>query len=278
MSPKITCAGKTLDLGRPCVMGVLNVTPDSFSDGGHYMSVNKAIDRALVMVSEGAAIIDIGGESTRPGARQVSEQEELDRVLPVIEALAQRMPTPISIDTSKPAVMCAAVKMGARMINDVYALRVEGALEAAKHAGVPVCLVHMQGKPGTMQQDPQYANVVLEIIQFLSKRVDTCLQAGIPRDRLVIDPGFGFGKTLVHNLSLLHSIQSFVALGLPVMVGISRKSMLGALLDKTVNQRCHASVAAAVIAVYEGARIVRAHDVRATVDALRVVEAVQQAD
>lgn len=276
VSTYLDCAGKTLDLNRACVMGVLNITPDSFSDGGAYMNVNKAIDRALAMVSEGAAVIDIGGESTRPGARKVSEQEELDRVLPVLEALVKRVPIPISIDTSKPAVMRAAVESGAGMINDVYALRVAGALEAARDAEVPVCLMHMQGEPATMQRNPQYANIVQEVTQFLSQRVDICMQAGIPRDRLIVDPGFGFGKALAHNLSLLHNVPSLVALGFPVLVGLSRKSMLGALVDKTVGDRVHASVAAAVIAVYKGARIVRAHDICATIDALRVVAAVQQ--
>jgi len=275
----LDCAGRTVDLARPQVMGILNVTPDSFSDGGDFISPEAALEHARALVAEGADILDIGGESTRPGARAVSDQQELDRVIPVIQALAAELPVPLSVDTSKPAVMREAVAAGAGMINDVLALQAEGALQVARDLGVPVCLMHMQGEPRTMQHNPRYDDVVGEVTRFLSGRVDAAVATGISRDRLLLDPGFGFGKNLAHNLTLLHRLSDLQSLGLPLLVGISRKSMIGALLDDApVDRRLHGSVAAAVMAVERGATIVRVHDVRATVDALKVVHAVMQAN
>jgi len=262
------------DLSVPRVMGILNVTPDSFSDGGRFNTVDAALGHAVRMVAEGADILDVGGESTRPGAAAVSLQQEMDRVLPVIERLRAELDVPISIDTSKPDLMRAAVDAGARMINDVAALRAPGAIAAAAAAGVPVCLMHMQGEPRTMQQTPQYRDVVADIIQYLGDRVAACEAGGIARERLLVDPGFGFGKTLEHNLALLRGLGELRSLGLPVLVGISRKSMLGAVTGRPVEERLAASVAAAVMAVERGARIVRVHDVAATVDALRLWQAV----
>jgi dihydropteroate synthase len=256
-------------------MGILNVTPDSFSDGGKYLLPAVALERARRMVEEGAAIIDIGGESTRPGAAPVSEQEELDRVVPLIESLSSEIDRPISIDTSKPVVMREAVAAGAGLINDVSALRVPGALEAAADLSVPVCLMHMQGEPRTMQSSPRYEDVVADVRDFLAERLTACETSGIPRDRLLIDPGFGFGKTLAHNLLLLKNLSSLRELQVPILVGISRKSMIGSLLgDAPVEERLHGSLAAAVIAAMAGASIIRAHDVRPTVDAMRLVAAV----
>ena len=277
MTSILDCAGKPLDLSQPCVMGILNVTPDSFSDGGDFFSKEQAVAHASMMVEAGAAIIDIGGESTRPGARAVSGEEELARVLPVLEVVSFALSVPISVDTSKPEVMRAAARAGAGMINDVQALRAEGALVAARDAKVPICLMHMQGEPQTMQEGPRYDNVVSEVAEFLRARVETCTQAGIPRERLVVDPGFGFGKTLEHNLSMLGNLSVFCAIGLPVMVGVSRKAMLGALLDKPVGERLYGSLAAAVIAALNGAVIIRAHDVQETAQALAVVHAIKQA-
>ncbi|MCR4347399.1 MAG: dihydropteroate synthase [Sulfuricaulis sp.] len=270
----LDCAGRPLDLRRPAVMGILNITPDSFSDGGVFLSPDKAIAQALRMAEAGADIIDIGGESTRPGARPVSAQEEIDRVLPVVEALHKKIPLPISIDTSKPEVMRAAVKAGAGFINDVRALREAGALEASKQLGVPVCLMHMSGEPRTMQDAPRYADVVGEVRDFLEERLGACMNAGIPAQRLVIDPGFGFGKTLEHNIELLRGLKKLQSLGAPVLVGLSRKSMIGQLLGLPVEQRLYASVALAVMAVQQGACIVRVHDVGPTVEALRMWAAV----
>ena len=269
----LDCGGRPLDLCRPCVMGVLNVTPDSFSDGGVFFSTDIAVRRAERMAEEGADIIDVGGESTRPGASPVSAAEEIARVVPVIEAVAARVALPISVDTSKPEVMRAAVAAGAGLINDVRALRLSGALAAAREAAVPVCLMHMRGEPGTMQQQPSYRDVVAEVADFLRDRVRACVQAGIPRDRLLLDPGFGFGKTLAHNLALLAGLPALSALDLPVVVGLSRKSMIGALTGRDVGERLAGSLAAAVLAVERGARVVRVHDVAPTVDALRVVQA-----
>ena len=266
----LDCGGRPLDLSRPRVMGVLNVTPDSFSDGGAFNSVERACERALAMEAEGAAIIDIGGESTRPGAAPVSEAEELDRVLPVIEALQSRLSVPISIDTRKPGVMRAAVAAGAGLINDVGALRAPGALEAAAECGVPVCLMHMRGEPGTMQRDPRYDDVVAEVRDFLAARVAACEAAGIPRARLLLDPGFGFGKNDDHNLRLLAGLEAIAALGLPVLAGLSRKSMIGRLLGLEVGERLVPSVALALMAVERGARLVRAHDVAPTCQVLRL--------
>ena len=268
--------GKVLDLSRPRVMGILNITPDSFSDGGHYLSTDRAVEHAFRMVDEGADIIDVGGESTRPGSIAVSEQEEIDRVLPVVESLTLELPVLISIDTSKPAVMRAAVQAGAGMINDVRSLSVPGALDVVSEMDVWVCLMHMQGQPDTMQNNPQYKNVVAEVKKFLASRVRYCVQAGIARDRLVVDPGFGFGKTLTNNLSLLSNLEGICALGLPVLVGFSRKSMIGSLLNRPVQERLYGSLSAAVIAVLKGASIVRVHDVRPTVEALRIVNAMRQ--
>jgi dihydropteroate synthase len=272
----LQCAGKTLDLSKTCVMGILNVTPDSFSDGGDFLSKERALERAFAMVEEGADIIDIGGESTRPGASAVSIQEEIDRIVPVIESLAAVLPVPLSVDTSKPAVMRAAVEAGAGMINDVYALRVEGALDVVRSLDVPVCLMHMRGEPRSMQGAPCYDDVVAEVSAFLSARRRVCEQAGVERRRLIIDPGFGFGKTLAHNLALLRDLHLLCRLGIPVLVGISRKSMIGLLLDRAVNDRLYGSLAAAVIAALKGASILRVHDVRPTVDALTIVDALSE--
>ncbi|MCC9001957.1 MAG: dihydropteroate synthase, partial [Candidatus Competibacter sp.] len=258
----LDCAGKRLDLSRPVVMGVLNVTPDSFSDGGCYLNIADALRRAEVMTTEGAAIIDVGGESTRPGAPSVSVPEELDRVLPVVERLARDLPIPISVDTSKPEVMREAIAAGAGLINDVRALRLPGAVEVVAASKVPVCLMHMRGEPDTMQQEPRYADVVAEVRTFLAERVRACEIAGIAHNRILIDPGFGFGKTLAHNLSLLRHLDRFVGLAAGVIAGLSRKSMIGLLSNASVDERLSGSLAAAVIAVWQGAHIIRAHDVR----------------
>lgn len=267
----------SLRLPVPAVMGILNVTPDSFSDGGRFASRDDALRQADTMRDDGAAIIDVGGESTRPGAADVSEQEELDRVIPVIEALRDESDVAISIDTSKPGVMRAAVAAGAVMINDVRALRLPGALQAAAELQVPVCLMHMAGEPGTMQQEPRYDDVVAEVAAFLEERIEACVGAGIEQDLLVVDPGFGFGKRRDHNVELLANLRQLAVRGRPVLVGISRKTTLGELTDRAVDDRKAASVAAAAIAVLHGAAIVRAHDVRETVDALKVVQAVARA-
>lgn len=266
------------DGGRALVMGVLNITPDSFSDGGHHDDMDRALRRGLEMQAQGADIIDIGGESTRPGAAPVELQQELDRVIPVIEALRQACDLPISIDTSKPEVMRAAVAAGASMINDVQALRAPGALQAAAELGVPVCLMHMQGEPRTMQQAPRYRDVVADVCEFLRDRAAQAISSGIPPDRLVVDPGFGFGKTLAHNLDLLARLPQLGALGYPVLVGLSRKSLLGMLLDRAVTERLAGSLALAIIAAQRGATILRVHDIAPTVDALRVLAAVTQAE
>jgi dihydropteroate synthase len=270
----LDCAGRALDLSRVAVMGILNVTPDSFSDGGVFLDRAAAVAHAERMVAEGADILDVGGESTRPGAQPVSVQQELDRVVPVIERLRARVPVPISVDTTKPEVMRAAVAAGAGFINDVTALRTEGALETAAALQVPVCLMHMQGEPRTMQDDPHYDDVVTEVHDFLAARVRAAEQAGIARTRLVVDPGFGFGKTLAHNLALLRGLRRLAGLGLPVLAGLSRKSMIGKALGLPVEQRLHASVALALVAVQNGARLLRVHDVRPTVEAVRMWETV----
>ncbi len=267
----------TLRLPAPAVMGILNVTPDSFSDGGRFDDPGSARRQAAEMASEGAAIIDIGGESTRPGARGVGVQEELDRVIPVIEAVRSVTDVPVSVDTSKAAVMREAVAAGAIMINDVYALRSDGALQAAVDLQVPVCLMHMQGEPRTMQADPSYGDVVADVLAFLEERVAACVSAGLTEDLVVVDPGFGFGKTPGHNVELLANLRQLRARGRPVLFGASRKSTLGELTGRDVHERVAASIAAAVIAVMNGADIVRVHDVGATVDALRVAQAVIEA-
>jgi len=258
-------------------MGVLNVTPDSFSDGGDFFSVGAAVERALAMQAEGAAIIDIGGESTRPGAAPVSAEDEIRRVVPVIEALQARLTVPISIDTQKPEVMRAAVAAGAGFINDVNALRAPGALEAAAGCEVPVCLMHMQGEPRTMQADPHYDDVVDEVSAFLQQRAAACEQAGIIREHILLDPGFGFGKTLQHNLQLLARLETIGAPGFPLVVGLSRKSMIGKLLGLDVGERLAASIALAVLAIERGAALVRAHDVAPTWQALQMQVALRVA-
>ena len=260
------------------IMGVLNVTPDSFFDGGQYNKLESAVDQALAMKRAGADIIDIGGESTRPGAPLVSEAEELERVLPVITAIRQVSDIKISVDTSKPEVMRQAVCAGANIINDVRALTQEGALQAANELGVPVCLMHMQGEPGYMQDRPKYDSVVDEVFAYLMSQADRCLVAGIKKEQIWIDPGFGFGKTLAHNLSLLKHLQCFVDSGYPVLVGMSRKSMLGAILDVPVEERLAGSLALAAIATMNNAAIIRAHDVRETVHVAKVCQAVKNAE
>ncbi len=267
----------SLRLPAPAVMGILNVTPDSFSDGGRFDDPGSARRQAAEMASEGAAIIDIGGESTRPGARGIGVQEELDRVIPVIEAVRSVTDVPVSVDTSKAAVMREAVAAGAIMINDVYALRSDGALQAAVDLQVPVCLMHMQGEPRTMQANPSYGDVVADVLAFLEERVAACVSAGLTEDLVVVDPGFGFGKTPGHNVELLANLRQLRARGRPVLFGASRKSTLGELTGRDVHERVAASIAAAVIAVMNGADIVRVHDVGATVDALRVAQAVIEA-
>lgn len=272
--PILNCNGRTLDLSVPQVMGILNVTPDSFSDGGRFFSRSAAIDHAARMVDEGAAIIDIGGESTRPGAAGLSVQQELDRVLPVVEALASRFPVPLSVDTSKPEVMRQAVAAGAGMINDVRALAAPGAMALLAELDVPVCLMHMQGEPGTMQHEPHYDDVVAEVCGFLRERALACETGGIDRGMILLDPGFGFGKNLAHNSRLLDRLGELVALDYPVLVGMSRKSMIGHMLGLPPEERLYGSLAAAVIAVRAGARLVRAHDVRPTVEAVTVAAAI----
>ena len=258
-------------------MGVVNVTPDSFSDGGRYVDSVAAVTHALRMIDEGAGLIDVGGESTRPGAQSVSVEAEIERVVPVIEALAARTKIPISIDTSKPAVMTAAVHAGASMINDVRALREPGAMQAAARTDAAICLMHMQGEPRTMQSDPRYSDVVAEVRDFLRERTEACLASGIAKNRLVVDPGIGFGKRLEHNLALLAGLPAVTALGWPVLIGVSRKSMLGTLLGRAVDERVAGGVAMATAAVLAGASIVRTHDVAATVDAVKVAVALRAA-
>ncbi len=273
-TPSLECAGKRLALDRPRIMGILNLTPDSFSDGGGFDSADKAIAHALVMVEQGADLIDVGGESTRPGATPVSVQEELDRVIPVIEALATRLVVPISIDTSKPEVMRAAVAAGAGMINDVRALRVDGAMQAAAGLGVPICLMHMQGEPQQMQIAPHYEDVIAEVKRFLADRVFAAQLAGIDKKRLLLDPGFGFGKSYEHNLALLARLRDLCDLDQPLLVGVSRKRMVGTMIGRdAADERVIGSAAAALIAAQSGAAILRVHDVAATRDALAVLVA-----
>ena len=272
----LRCADKTVDLSQPLVMGVLNVTPDSFSDGGRFLSVEAAVEQGARMADEGAAFIDVGGESTRPGAAAVDVDEEARRVLPVIERLRTLTSAVISVDTSKPQLMRSAAAAGAGLINDVRALRESGALDAALQSGCAVCLMHMQGEPRTMQHSPRYDDVVNEIRAFLAARTRACRDAGFAAERVVVDPGFGFGKTLEHNLQLLRRLPELVADGSPVLVGLSRKSMLGTLTHRQADERLAGSVALAVIAAQAGARIIRAHDVAATVDALKVVAALHR--
>ena len=271
------CGKFKFDLARPLVMGIVNITPDSFSDGGQYASTAAAIAHARQLIADGADILDIGGESTRPGAAPVSEQQELERVLPVIEGL-RGITVPISIDTWKPQVMRAALAAGASMVNDVNALQAEGALQAVADTDAAVCLMHKQGTPQTMQQRPEYRDVITEVSMFLDERIAAAEAAGIARQRMVIDPGFGFGKTLAHNLDLLRELAAFRALGVPVLAGLSRKSMLGTITGREVGERVAASVAAAMLAVQRGAAIVRVHDVRETVDALKILNAMNESE
>jgi dihydropteroate synthase len=268
---------KLLLASQPLVMGILNATPDSFSDGGDFNAANKALDHALDMIEQGANIIDVGGESTRPGAQPVSVSEELNRVIPVIDAIRKKSAIAISIDTSKPEVMEAAVKSGADLVNDVNALREENAAHICAKLNVPVCLMHMQGEPRVMQKNPQYINVVEDIKQFLQQRIDDCIQADIKKENIILDPGFGFGKSLEHNLSLLKHLDEFAEMEVPILIGISRKSMLGTILDAKVNDRLYGSIAAAVLAYSKGAQIFRVHDVKASVDALKICKAIADA-
>ncbi|SFK83576.1 dihydropteroate synthase [Rhodanobacter glycinis] len=278
-APVLDCAGRPLRLDRPRVVGILNVTPDSFSDGGAHADIDAAVAHGLAMAEQGADMLDVGGESTRPGAADVSPDEELRRVIPVIEQLVSRTTLPIAIDTSKPEVMRAAVAAGAGMINDVYALRREGALDAAVELGVPVCLMHMQGEPRSMQDEPHYDDVVGEVHRFLTDRLFACELAGMDRRKVMVDPGFGFGKNLEHNLALLRALERFVDLGSGVYTGLSRKAMIGTLTARDIPaERAAGSVAAALIAVQRGARMVRVHDVMATVDALAVWHGVHAGD
>jgi dihydropteroate synthase len=274
---KLTCRDRVLDLSEPCVMGVLNVTPDSFSDGGRYVDLAAAVERGLAMVGEGAAIIDVGGESTRPGAADVDVDEEIARVVPVIERLAGRVPVPISVDTTKPAVMRAAIAAGARLVNDVKALRAPGALEVVAATGAAVCLMHMQGEPRTMQAAPAYTDVVGEVRQFLAERIAACTAAGIGRERICVDPGIGFGKRPEHNLALLAAIDRLAAADLPVLVGVSRKSLVGMITGRAPADRLAGSVAFAALAVMGGAAIIRTHDVAETLDAVKVASALRRA-
>jgi dihydropteroate synthase len=274
LTPQLDCAGRLLVLDRPRVMGIVNVTPDSFSDGGAHDSVEAAVAHGLRLAAEGADVLDVGGESTRPGADEVPLDEELRRVIPVIERLARETALPISVDTSKPEVMRAAVAAGAGLINDVYALRREGALDAAAAAGVPVVLMHMQGEPRSMQAAPQYDDLVGEVHRFLAERIFACEMVGIAKKRIVLDPGYGFGKTTAHNLLLLRQQSRLLDLGLPLLAGLSRKRSLGEITGREVGERVFASVAAAVLAAEYGAKILRVHDVAATVDAIKVWAAV----
>ncbi|RXA96337.1 MULTISPECIES: dihydropteroate synthase [Yersinia] len=270
---KLMARDRVLDLTHPQVMGILNVTPDSFSDGGHHNNLDKALQHAQLMLSEGATLIDIGGESTRPGAAEVSEQEELDRVVPVVEALAKRFDVWLSVDTSKAAVITESARAGAHLINDIRSLQEPGALDAAVKAGLPVCLMHMQGQPQSMQQSPHYDDLMADVNQFFEHHIERCVAAGIAKSKLLLDPGFGFGKNLAHNYQLLARLAELHHFGLPLLVGMSRKSMVGQLLNVPPKQRVIGSVACAVIAAMQGAQIVRVHDVKETVEAMRIVEA-----
>ncbi|WP_279048829.1 dihydropteroate synthase [Cedecea davisae] len=270
---KLTAQGTTLDLSHPHVMGILNVTPDSFSDGGQHNSLIEALKHANAMINAGATIIDVGGESTRPGAAEVSTDEELSRVIPVVEALAQRFEVWVSVDTSKAEVIRESARGGAHLVNDIRSLQEPGALAAAAETGLPVCLMHMQGEPKTMQQAPQYEDVFADVDRFFIEHIARCEAAGIAKDKLLLDPGFGFGKNLTHNYQLLARLAEFHRYGMPLLVGMSRKSMVGQLLNVGPDQRLSGSLACAVIAAMQGAHILRVHDVKETVEAMRVVEA-----
>ncbi|WP_022964566.1 dihydropteroate synthase [Halopseudomonas pelagia] len=274
---RLPCGDRELDLSRTHVMGILNTTPDSFSDGGQYLQLDAALRHVERMLEDGATLIDVGGESTRPGAAPVSLEQELERVVPVVEAIKARFDTIVSVDTSTPEVMRDSAAAGAGLINDVRALLRPGALQAAAQSGLPVCLMHMRGEPQTMQEAPRYESILTEVGRFLTERVQACEQAGIGRERLLLDPGFGFGKTLEHNLELFAHMHLLQPAGLPLLVGVSRKSMIGQLLGRPVDQRLAGGLALAALAVARGARIIRVHDVAASVDAVRMSEAVLQA-
>ncbi|MCQ4232350.1 dihydropteroate synthase [Pseudomonas stutzeri] len=275
---RLSCGSRVLDLTRPQVMGILNVTPDSFSDGGRYALKDAALKHAESMVRAGATLLDVGGESTRPGARAVSPTEELERVAPVVEAIARELDVVISVDTSTPAVIREVARLGAGLVNDVRSLRRDGALDAALDTGLPVCLMHMRGEPGDMQDDPQYSDVTSEVCDFLAQRMAECVAAGIKAERIVLDPGFGFAKTLEHNLSLFKHLERLHALGRPLLVGVSRKTMIGKVLGREVNERLYGSLALAALAVTKGAQIIRVHDVAETIDVVRMIAAVQSAE
>lgn len=275
---RLPCGSRLLDLSRPHVMGILNVTPDSFSDGGLFARRDAALRHAQDMLTAGATIIDVGGESTRPGARSVSALEELERVAPIVEAIAAELDVIISVDTSTPAVMRETARLGAGLINDVRALQREGALDAAHATGLPVCLMHMRGEPGTMQDNPQYHDVVAQVSEFLVERMAACESVGIAREQIILDPGFGFAKDLQHNLSLFKHLSTLHELGRPLLVGVSRKSMIGKVLGHEVGGRLYGSLALAALAVSQGARILRVHDVAETVDVVRMIAAVEAAE
>ncbi|HEX4974272.1 MAG TPA: dihydropteroate synthase [Pseudomonadales bacterium] len=271
---KLQCGSKLVDLSRPVVMGVLNVTPDSFSDGGRYQTLSSALSQAETMAREGAVFVDVGGESTRPGALSVSLDEELFRVIPVIEAISKNIDVVISVDTSRPQVMQEAARAGAGLINDVRALGLEGALEMATTLQLPVCLMHMQGQPQTMQKRPAYTDVVRDVLEFLVQRAELCKAVGMDRQAILLDPGLGFGKTPHHNLSLLKELEILVAAGYPVLIGASRKSMIGAVLNKPIEQRMNGGLAIASVAALKGAKIIRTHDVAPTVEVLQMTAAI----
>ncbi|ELP98943.1 dihydropteroate synthase [Pseudomonas syringae] len=275
---RLPCGNRVLDLAHTHVMGILNATPDSFSDGGRYSQLDAALRHAKAMVQAGATLIDVGGESTRPGARPVSASEEVERVAPLVEVIARELDVIISVDTSTPEVMLATAGLGAGLINDVRALQRPGALEAAASTGLPVCLMHMLGEPGTMQNDPHYDDLVGEVCAFLAERMKQCVAVGIGQQQIILDPGFGFAKTLEHNLSLFKHMEALHALGRPLLVGVSRKSMIGAVLGRPVDQRLSGGLALAVLAMAKGARILRVHDVAETADVVRMIAAVEAAE
>lgn len=275
---RLPCGSRLLDLTRPQVMGILNVTPDSFSDGGRFNRRDAALRHAEAMFRAGATLIDVGGESTRPGARDVSPTEELERVAPVVEAIAAELDVIISVDTSTPSVMREAARLGAGLINDVRSLQRDGALDAAADTGLPVCLMHMRGEPTTMQHNPVYADVLVEVRDFLAERLAACATAGIAAERVILDPGFGFAKTLEHNLSLFKRLEALHDFGRPLLVGVSRKSMIGRVLGHEVGERLYGSLALAALAVAKGAHILRVHDVAETVDVVRMIAAVETAE
>ncbi|MFW9267865.1 dihydropteroate synthase [Pseudomonas sp. NR3] len=277
-STRLPCGNRVLDLAHVHVMGILNVTPDSFSDGGRFSQLDAALRHAQAMVCAGATLIDVGGESTRPGARAVSPTEELERVAPIVERIHRELDVVISVDTSTPAVMREAARLGAGLINDVRSLRRDGALDAAAATGLPVCLMHMLGEPGTMQDDPHYDDVTKEVGEFLAERMNQCAAVGIPAERIILDPGFGFAKTVAHNLSLFKHMEALHALGRPLLVGVSRKSMIGNALGRPVGERLYGGLALAALAITKGARILRVHDVIETMDVVRMIAAVDSAE